>query len=466
MNVHASLIIFLVLPSTVFAAAPNYQEHIAPIFLENCIDCHGSGKQRGGLDLSSFANTLKGGSGGVVVKAGLPDTSILFKAINHRDDVKAMPDEGEKLAVDDIKLIEEWIAGGLIDVPGGKSLLRDVSRFTSAKSNRPADPAFPEKLPEVPFEKVLRPLPIIALAVNPWSDVIAVNGYRQVILYGRKQPGSQFQHLGNLAFPEEEIHDLRFSADGECLIAAGGCGGDTGYVVIFDVRSGRRITRLANEEDVVLSADISADKKYVAIGTPKKLVKIYSVENGKLLHQISKHTDWVTSVRFSADGKLLATGDRNGSIYVWETESGGIAFTLAEHNMKVASLSWRSDGKLLASGGDDGKLILWDMNDGWPIRSTNAHNEQAESRYSRRTGVLSTMIDRSGNIYSGGRDQKLSIWKPDGTKAKTFSLDYLPTAIAGNHEGDNLVSGNERGELNIVNRVSGEVSQTIIPMNR
>ena len=96
---------------------------------------------------------------------------------------------------------------------------------------------------------------------------------------------------------------------------------------------------LGDEYDIVLSADISADHSYVAIGTPAKLVKIFSTRTGKLVHRIKKHTDWVTVVRFRPDGKQLATADRNGGIHVWETESAGIVYTLDEHKVKVTALS-------------------------------------------------------------------------------------------------------------------------------
>ena len=41
-----------------------YQDHIHPLFENACNSCHNADKAKGGLDLSSYANTLKGGSGG------------------------------------------------------------------------------------------------------------------------------------------------------------------------------------------------------------------------------------------------------------------------------------------------------------------------------------------------------------------------------------------------------------------
>ncbi len=445
-------------------AAPNYQEHIAPIFESVCTECHNAGKQSAGLDLSSFASVMKGSSGGEVVRPGLPDTSALYLAITHAEGVKPMPDEGEKLADDEISLIQEWIAGGLIDKPGGKSLLREMSGYTKGEDgptvDRPTEAIYPSNLPEVPATQVLNPLPVMALAVNPWSDVIAVNRLDQIAIYGRTEPSSQFQHLGNLPYTEEEIHDLRFSPDGRYLLAAGGGGGYFGGVVLYDVVSGKLLKKLAKEDDVVLSADISPDNKHIGVGTPLKRVKIYSVDTGALLHEIDKHTDWVTAVAFSPDGKWLASGDRNGTIYVWEVATGGIAYTLSEHNSQIHSLSWRADSKVLLSGGDDGKLVLWDMKDGWPSRSIKAHDEKSETRYTRHTGVLGTTIDdEDGMIYSIGRNRVLTKWKPDGNRASSQSLDLLPTQVVNRSGSDYLVVGSAKGDVFILSKDKLEIRQ-------
>ena len=92
--------------------------------------------------------------------------------------------------------------------------------------------------------------------------------------------------------------------------------------MIWDVTTGKRVTEIGDEADIVLAADVSPDHKLVALGGPGKLIKIYDTATGELRHKIKKHTDWVTAMEFSPDGEMLATGDRNGGAYVWEAETG------------------------------------------------------------------------------------------------------------------------------------------------
>src|ERR1700693_1494418 len=61
------------------ASDPNVQamwtDHVEPILSRNCFRCHGGEKQKGGLDLRSFASILAGGTDGAVVSPGRPGES-------------------------------------------------------------------------------------------------------------------------------------------------------------------------------------------------------------------------------------------------------------------------------------------------------------------------------------------------------------------------------------------------------
>jgi WD40 repeat protein len=191
------------------------------------------------------------------------------------------------------------------------------------------------------------------------------------------------------------------------LLAAGGRAVQSGRVVLFEVRSGKRIASIGEEKDLVLAAAVSADGKLVALGGPGKVVRVYSVADGKLAYEIKKHTDWITALEFSPDGSRLATGDRSGGIYLWESAAGGLAGTLADHKDSITSLSWRGDGLLLASGSEDGQLIVWNVMDGFPMATVaKAHQRKgAPGEYGQIPGgVLSVQFTSDGRIVSAGRE--------------------------------------------------------------
>src|SRR5262245_7261558 len=68
-----------------------FERRVRPIFVENCVSCHGPEKQRGGLRLDSAAALRRGGDNGPVVKSGDPDSSLLIQAIRQTGELKMPP---------------------------------------------------------------------------------------------------------------------------------------------------------------------------------------------------------------------------------------------------------------------------------------------------------------------------------------------------------------------------------------
>ena len=259
-----------------------------------------------------------------------------------------------------------------------------------------------------------------------------------------------YKMLGALPFPEGTIHDIKFSRNGSLVLAAGGRGAHSGRVVLFDVKSGRRVAEVGDEFDSVLAADISPDHKHIVLGGPSKMVKVFDTGSGELLHAIKKHTDWVTAVSFSPDGKMFATGDRSGGVHIWETEKGAIVFTLNEHKVRITDIRWRSDGAIVATAAEDGNLILWSMKDGFPLRNIVAHASRESPRYSRRTGVLSLDFAPAGRLMTSGRDGLMRIWSADGNQQLEFRIDSGLPLCASFLDGDSTaVVGAFDGSLHI-----------------
>jgi mono/diheme cytochrome c family protein len=85
-----------------------FAANIKPIFEAKCINCHGAGKKRGGLDVRTVASLLQGGDNGASIKPGNPAKSLLWETI----DTNRMPPGPNKLTAAERKIVKEWIAGG------------------------------------------------------------------------------------------------------------------------------------------------------------------------------------------------------------------------------------------------------------------------------------------------------------------------------------------------------------------
>ena len=476
------LLLTLIVASHVAAAdSPNYEQHIRPLFRDYCLKCHNADESNADLDLSSYAAVMQGGSAGVVVKPGQPESSQLYRAMAHLDGAEAMPPESPPLAKEKLELVRRWISGGLIAGKGGKSQLKPIAAMLAVTKNNVPSP-LPENLPAVSLAPTTRPPIPQALAASPGVALFAVSGQEQVLLFrGEKErsgrgeeedksstpplpssPTPPLKFLAALPFPEGTIHDVTFSSNGVLLLAAGGRGAHSGRVVLFDVKTGKRAAEIGDETDSVLAADMSSDHRFVALGGTAKVVRIFDARTGEVLHRIARHTDWVTAVAFSPDGKLVATGDRTGGVCIWEAEPGAIVFSLNEHKVRITDLAWRPDGSLLASASDDGSVILWSMKDGFPVRNIVAHKSSASPRYSRRIGVLALDFAPDGRLLTAGRDGQLRIWSPEGEPVLNLPVDSsLPVSAAFLNDPGQAIVGTFDGSLHVYDLSAGKPVQLL-----
>ena len=89
-----------------------FRQEIQPLLVQNCFECHGTGKHKGGLRLISRQSVLQGGDTGPAVNLDDPEASLLLDMISYRDDDHQMPPSG-KLDQEEIEKLRTWVAMGL-----------------------------------------------------------------------------------------------------------------------------------------------------------------------------------------------------------------------------------------------------------------------------------------------------------------------------------------------------------------
>jgi hypothetical protein len=415
-----------------------YQEHVAGVFRNHCGSCHNPDKQKGGLNLDNYGATMQGGGSGKVIEPGDADNSKLFLVISHKEEPN-MPPKSAKIPEAEIELIRKWIAGGALESSGSVMTAKAKPKFDfkldPAAVGKPAGtPAMPDNLTTEPFVPQAKPNAVVAMASSPWAPLLAVAGHKQVLLYRTTD-----HHLvGVLSFPEGTIYVLKFSRNGDLLMAGGGRGGQSGIAVAWDVKKGTRVFEVGKEYDVVLAADISPDHSQVALGGPSKVVRIYNTADGSLAQELRKHTEWITAAEFSPDGVLLATGDRNNGLIIWEANTGREFFDLRGHQTAITDVSWRLDSNVVASSSEDTTVKLWEMENGGNIKSFGAHGG----------GVASVRFAKDGRLLSTGRDRMVRVWDQNGAKQREFEpFGDLALEAVFTHDESKVVAADWTGEI-------------------
>ena len=436
-----------------------FDQHIVPIFREKCGSCHNANDKKGDLVLDNYGLAMQGGASGEVIRAdGDASQSQLYLVIAHLAEPK-MPPQQPKLPDTQLELIRKWIEGGALENAGSKvKAKKTVVTKVTVSNQRPAGPPpMPEGLPLDPIVVASRGNGITALATNPWSPLAAVAGHKQVILFDTRTR----EVLGILPFPEGVAQVLKFSRNGQWLIAGGGRGGQSGKAVVWDVKSGKRVTEAGSEYDAVLAADISPDHTQIALGGPKKIVRVYDTSTGELLYEKNKHTDWITAIEFSPDGVLLASADRSNGLIVWEAFTGREFHVLPGHTAAITDVSWSPDSNILASCSEDTTIRLWEMQNGGQIKNWGAHGG----------GVTAVEFTRDSRIASTGRDNVAKLWDLNGGALRAFGgLGDVGMEVAFDSETDSILAGDLTGTIQIWNAkdgaVLGQLSSNPAPLAR
>lgn len=435
------------------AAKVNYEEHIKPIFRDNCFLCHNQNQAKSDLALDNYGAMLRGGASGAIIEPGDPDNSRLWLLVTHQDS-PPMPPEKEKLPDATLALIKEWIAAGAPESAGSKVKLKKKTNLALASTGGSAKPdgpaAMPQGLVRQPVVHTALGAAATVMAASPWAPLAALGSEHQVLLYNTDSG----QLLGVLPFPEGRPYVVKFSRNGSLLLVGGGRAGQAGKVVLFDVATGKRVTEIGDELDAVLAADINEDHTRVATGGPNRVVRVYNVEDGSVLHEIRKHTDWVLAVEFSPDGVLLASADRAGNMYLWEPDTAREYQTLKGHTAAINDLSWRDDSNILASASEDGTIRLWEMENGQQVKTWNAHG-----------GAASVQFTHDGRLTSSGRDRVVQVWDQNGASQRAFeAFGDLAVKAVFTHDGARVIAGDWSGDVRLLNAADG-ARVAALPLN-
>lgn len=112
----AIFVLFSALPHAAVAddAEDFFEQHIRPLLLEKCIECHGPTKQENRIRLDRRDDVLQGRVGDtLLVNLATPNESRLLKVLHYAEDDIQMPPSG-KLADEQLAYVQEWIMSGAV----------------------------------------------------------------------------------------------------------------------------------------------------------------------------------------------------------------------------------------------------------------------------------------------------------------------------------------------------------------
>ncbi|NOS69025.1 MAG: DUF1553 domain-containing protein [Verrucomicrobia bacterium] len=133
-----------------------FEQRIRPALINECYECHGAKKQKGGLRVDFREGLLKGGDSGPALIAGDAKKSLLIQAINHETPDAEMPKSRPKLAEHVIADFVAWVNQGAPDPrdqPPAESVTNDAIWDAKVKASKSWWSFKPVQNPVVPTVK-------------------------------------------------------------------------------------------------------------------------------------------------------------------------------------------------------------------------------------------------------------------------------------------------------------------------
>jgi len=233
---------------------------------------------------------------------------------------------------------------------------------------------------------------------------------------------------------------LAFSTDGSRLFA--GSDGD-GYVIGWDIASGRELFRFSGQGPVVGvdAIAVSPDGSRLATGEFDTTVRIWEAGTGKLLLTLFGHSSQVVGLAFSPDGETLASVSEDGTARLWEVATGRELLTLTGHTGGVLGVAFSRDGNQLYTTSRDHTLKIWDVSAtaGSDWLNLAGHTDRIQFvGYSPDGSQLATSSsDGTAKVWDLKTGQVL-LTLPHANSRCTASIGYSPDgsrlAVAGNPE--------------------------------
>ncbi|HEY2587969.1 MAG TPA: c-type cytochrome domain-containing protein [Tepidisphaeraceae bacterium] len=415
----------------------SYYRDVRPIFVSDCNACHKPEKNKGELDMTTFAALMKGGKHGSSIVPGDPGKSKLVEMISGDD--PDMPKDGDSLKKDQVATISRWIKeGAKDDTPAAGSQIVATPVYT---------------VPPV----------ISALAYSPDGSVLAVSGYHEILLH--KPDGSGL--IARLIGESPRIESLAFSKDGKQLAACGGAPAELGQVQIWDPLTRKAIKTFDIGTDELYGVSFAPDEKSVACGGADKIVHRIDLATGKEMLDFRAHADWVLGTQFTHDGKQLVSAGRDKAMKLIDLESGRFIDDINNPLEACISLAIHPKEEQILYGGDLGTARLYRISDNQG-RTAGRNDTNLLKTFEHQAGpVTAVAFSPDGNMValgSMGAVRVYSVNAPDkaaltlsGFAGPVYALAYQP-------DGNALAAGGAAGSVYVFDAKTGNLRKSFVPV--
>ncbi len=302
---------------------------------------------------------------------------------------------------------------------------------------------------------------ITALAYSPDGALLAVSGYREVLLH--KTDGSGI--AARLVGLSDRIQSLQFSRDGKLLVAAGGTPARFGEVELWDVASRKLKHSVTLTNETVFGASLSRDASRVAVGCADNTVRVVDAAAGKETLKITNHENWVLGTVFGVDGKRLVSVGRDQAAKLTDASNGQFIENINAFRGELAAVVRHPSRDVILIGGAERVPYLYTMDRAASMKI--ADDSTLIRKFEMQDGAIFALAfspDGSRIAVAGAADDVPIYQTETGERTATCKGRKGTYAVAFSPDGEQLATGGFDGKVRICEVKSGKLVRDFVPV--
>lgn len=375
----------------------DFTTDVLPFLSDNCVSCHSKTTRKGGLNLESPADILKGGDSGAAAEPGKGHESMLLKAATHLDADSAMPPKDNKvkaknLSPQQIGLLKRWIDQG---AKAGSSVVRDL------------------KWQQLPSH--LRSIYTVSASAD--GRFVACSRGGDIFVYQVSTGRELFRTTAH----RDEVQSLCFSPDG-CTLFSGGFRELKVWKKTADA-----VSKVLDFGDGISCT--SEDGRWLATASSHSVV-IREVDHLEKPTHTFASTSPILAMEWSPSGDAIAMLTQASKLEVW-TQRDQRIFSIDTVTAPKA-MAWRRDGKALLFQGTDPVLREWEYALGQSVRERSG--SQGQVSVIAHSGSLIVTGHEDGTVAllaANGNSSEKQIKTPSKVVALAMADNAKRVAVAG-----------------------------------
>ncbi len=263
----------------------------------------------------------------------------------------------------------------------------------------------------------------------------------RVDFYGDPLPAGAIGRLGTVRMRHgDSTFSVAFSPTGK-VFATGG--GRDGKIVLWDVKTGKRVAMLTGHKSTVACLAFSPDGKTLASGGNDRTVRLWNVATGKETQRTAGKSN-VSALVFRDDGKALVFASA-ANAYVWQLVRPKDDPVVMTGHKRVwpwhLSVEFLRGNNMIVSAGGDKTVRFWNAWTGKQTGQIDSPGGEVGSVAVSPDGKLLAYGCKDGTVRFWSLEQKKELFVLEGRKEIVFCLAFSPDGrtLAVNSGGDYTV---------------------------